>query len=84
VGKQVDQILKVVGAIKVGDVVVRLVGDQRLLRVTAVRQEYDYDVIHAEWLAVVDMLTGVSADVVCASRVTYPLNEMEVIAWASR
>ena len=82
-GKQVDQIIKTAGAILVGDIVQRL-GDQRLLRVTAVRLEYDYDVLHAEWLAVVDMLTGVSADEVCASRVTYPLNEMEVIAWASR
>jgi len=80
--KGVDQIIKNAGAIRVDDVVARLT-DGKLLRVVSVTQEYDYGTLHAEWLTTVEFKTGVGSGNVCASRVTYPLNEMEVLAWAA-
>jgi len=83
VGEQVDQIIKRVGAINEGDFVARL-SDGRLFRVTKVDQEYDYTEVHAEHLSVTDVETGAGVGTICASRVTYPLNAMEVLAWAAR
>ena len=77
------KILKSADAIKVGDFVVSL-EQPRLYEVWNVDVEYDYDLPHAVWIKVIDVATGDTLDCVLNGiDVSYPLTEMEVLAWAS-
>lgn len=82
-GEQVSRIIKPVDAITVGDHVVRL-ADGKLLRVIDARIEYDYDLPRAVWLSVVDLFTATLQAEINSADVSWPLTEMEVLAWASK
>ncbi len=57
----------------------------RLVRITHRKTEYDYDLPHHHWYRTKDGVTGEEfGGLTRGDRLKGPLNEMEVLAWATK
>lgn len=80
-----SQIIKPVDAIKAGDIVVPFNGEKMLLEVLHGVVEYDYGDPFAVWLTVKKYGTEEELPKpINAAEVSWPLNPMEVLAWAAK